>query len=223
MVRTPAGPLQLKSFGRDECAWLAGTTGKSPDLRIGRKVLKVMKEIEKIDEELQALGMQPKTGSAIASVLSHPEVRAQRRVPEAQLALVPYVPSQPPTGAAPQQFGAEPSATTAPPEADGAGPVPPPGQLFAWASRELAPAVWEIFGPYVWTAKMFFRAITYVPWVVHVILMLYLLLGVVAVFRAPERLVEWAFALLDLVPGYFAFAGERVANQVGIEIAKRFR
>jgi len=214
LIKTPAGPLPLRSFGPDEATWLAATTGKSPELRIGRKVLKILKELEKIDAELQGLGLaaRPSASGGTSAQASGP---APRSSPEAQLAMVPYVPSRPSAALT------APTAPLEPPR--GAALEHPATAAFETMAWEFAAPLFEFARPYFWAGKLCVRVLMWLPWLVHALLAAYFVLGAISLAKNPELIVEWAFAALDLVPNYAVYAGERMSKQVGIELAKRFR
>ena len=94
LIVTPVGPSQLKSFGRDEPAWLLKTSGQSQELKVGRKAAKMMKEVDEFSEDLHHIRLIKQVASSPGTApLATPSLRVS--LPEAQEALVTYVPSQP--------------------------------------------------------------------------------------------------------------------------------
>ena len=90
LVNTPAGPLPFGSFGKDEVAWLMETTGQSKELKATRKAVKLMKELETLYDQTRSMNAIKEEKPAA------PAAKSKKRQADLQLAIVPYVPSQPP-------------------------------------------------------------------------------------------------------------------------------
>jgi hypothetical protein len=201
LVNTPAGPLPFGSFGKDEVAWLMETTGQSKELKATRKAVKLMKELEALYDQTRSMNAIKEEKPAA------PAAKSKKRQADLQLAIVPYVPSQPPA----------PRPAAAPPVTLLAG-------SWNWA-QEFGPlqGIMGFVKPY-WAALRFvLRGAMLIPLILHIVLGIYFLLGVIHLARNPEVVVTITFGLLDLIPNYAAYAGERITAQVQIEIAKRFR
>jgi hypothetical protein len=173
-----------------------------------RRYLKAQEElraVEKLQRSLPAASLL----DVQAPELEHAAEMSSPSAPlRDSLALVPFIPTAPPNTPVHASHSDH--------------------DLSAWLSHALHAYLAFCSTSWAWTAykvvlRCLWRLVLYIPLVAMWMLLCYFLLAVCFVLSHPEVLVSAAFKLLDSVPSYTKWVGERLFEQLSLELTDRLR
>ena len=200
-VPLDSGTVILGNASSAQRAAILTNKGRSPQVSLAKKVLRLEGLVQEIEKELQALGG------------SKPDVRGKvtkKRPDGVGLEIVPFVRSVPPE-AAPATEPLDERASTAAVETT------------ENPALTMMQKTYHFFAPHLWIAARVVKVAMHAPIILIYIGMLYGLIGFFYVLAHPELWIKAGFAALDLLPNYAEYMMTAMANQVKEELSIRFR